>query len=57
MDLPLKPPPATGWIRHLLARVLRWWPAKMTCTMAGMAVFFGAYFWLLRHPLDVTSLF
>ncbi len=31
-------------------RVLKWWPCKMAGITLGMAGFFAAYFWILRHP-------
>lgn len=43
-------PPRAGWFPPVGARLLKWWPAKMLGTTLGMAAFFAAYFWLLRHP-------
>ena len=42
---------SSGWLHEIGPRVLRWWPAKMVGTTAGMTVFFVCYFWLLRNPL------
>ncbi len=44
-------PPDIGWLRQVGERLLRWWLVKMLGTVLGMAAFFAAYFWLLRHPL------
>ncbi|HEY5552048.1 MAG TPA: phosphatase PAP2 family protein [Opitutaceae bacterium] len=46
-----------GWLAAAGARLLVWWPAKMTGTTVGMTVFFIAYFWVLNHPLfPVTTM-
>lgn len=50
MNSPLAPSPKIGWFRQIGDRVLKWWPAKMLGTTAGMTVFFIAYFWVLNHP-------
>jgi hypothetical protein len=41
---------ATNRLTPLWARLLALWPLKMIGTTLGMAVFFAAYFWVLRHP-------
>lgn len=45
-----------GWPRRIRARLLAWWPAKLIGTTAGMAGFFVAYFWILRHPAHPVTL-
>jgi|CZKI01.1.fsa_nt_gi membrane-associated phospholipid phosphatase len=51
MELPHKHPPQAAWLHQIGPRMLKWWPAKAFGTTTGMIVFFGIYFWLLRHPL------
>jgi membrane-associated phospholipid phosphatase len=51
MDLRPLDPPDVGWLHQIGARLLTWWPAKMIGTPLGIAAFFVAYFWVLRHPL------
>lgn len=41
----------TGWFRELLRRIGVLWPLKSVGTTAFMALFFWAYFAVLRHPL------
>jgi membrane-associated phospholipid phosphatase len=36
--------------------MLTWWPAKMIGTALGMAGFFVAYFWVLKHPVFPVTL-
>ena len=43
--------PDAGWLHQAGVGLVTWWPAKMAGTSLGMAAFFAAYFWLLRHPL------
>ncbi len=50
MDRVSLPSSALGWLPAAGARILRWWPAKMIGTAAGMTLFFVLYFWLLHHP-------
>jgi len=50
MESPRIRPPEVDWIREAVARMRAWWWAKMFGTALGMAGFFLAYFWLLRHP-------
>jgi membrane-associated phospholipid phosphatase len=47
--------PAAGWSSHLGSRLRTWWAVKMLGTTVGMAVFFVAYFWVLRHPHYPTT--
>jgi membrane-associated phospholipid phosphatase len=51
MDLPPKYPHDASWLVQADFRLRSRWLAKMICTTLGMAVFFIAYFWLLRNPL------
>lgn len=44
------------WLLTAGRRILVWWPLKMTGTVAGMVVFFVAYFWLLEHPMRAVTL-
>ncbi len=39
-----------GWQRQLVSRVRILWLPKMLGTTLGIAAFFVAYFWILRHP-------
>jgi membrane-associated phospholipid phosphatase len=50
MDLAHDQPSRDGGKPRVGARLLTWWPAKMAGTMLGLAAFFAAYFWVLRHP-------
>jgi hypothetical protein len=43
------------WRRRLAARVRTLWLLKMLSTAAGVAVFFYAYFWVMRHPLTAVT--
>jgi membrane-associated phospholipid phosphatase len=56
MDVPHLHPPNVGWLHQVGARLFRWWPAKMIGTALGMAAFFVAYFWVLRHPLHSPTI-
>ncbi len=49
MLMPQSPSLETGWLRRSGRRIRVLWPLKMAGTMAGMSVFFFAYFWLLHH--------
>lgn len=49
--LPDEPTPSMAWYRSLIPRMAFLWPAKMMGTVVGLIVFFGIYFFLLRHPL------
>ena len=40
-----------SWRRQLGRRLRLLWVAKMFATILGIGAFFGAYFWILRHPL------
>lgn len=42
--------------RQVCDRLLVLWPLKMVGTTLGMAVFFAAYFWVLRHPQHPVTL-
>lgn len=37
------------------ARIRTLWPLKMLSTAGGIAVFFYAYFWAMRHPLGAVT--
>lgn len=50
MDTPSPHAPDASWRHQLPARVAALWWIKMVSNMAGMAVFFVAYFWALHHP-------
>jgi hypothetical protein len=41
--------------RRLWARALTLWVLKMMSTAGGIAVFFCAYFWVMRHPLAAVT--
>jgi membrane-associated phospholipid phosphatase len=41
---------AAGWLREAGSRIRTYWWIKMGGTIAFMAVFFAAYFYLLSHP-------
>lgn len=57
MDSPRNQPRHAGWLRAAGARLLVWWPVKMTGTTIGMTVFFVAYFQVLNNPLfPVTTM-
>jgi len=56
MDASPQRSPVAGWMRASAGRILAWWPAKMLGTTLGMAAFFVAYFWLLRHPLQPPAI-
>ena len=43
------------WIRQIISRIAILWPIKAAGTMAFMAIFFWAYFWVLRNPLFPTT--
>jgi len=46
-----------SWLEQVGFRLRKWWLAKMSGTIAGMAGFFLAYFWVLNHPLyPVTTM-
>lgn len=42
--------PASPWYRELARRMRYLWPVKALGTAAVIALFFQAYFYLLRHP-------
>jgi len=48
-------PQAGTWPRQLVARVGNLWLLKMTSTAGGIALFFYAYFWVMRHPLGAVT--
>ena len=56
MDLPPSDTPAVCWRRQIGARLVAWWPAKMIGTPVAIAVFFVAYFAVLRHPLHPPAI-
>jgi membrane-associated phospholipid phosphatase len=43
------------WKHELSARLHTLWALKMFSTMAGIALFFYAYFWVMRHPLSAVT--
>ncbi len=46
-----------GWQRAIVRRVSTHTALKATSTVVGIALFFAAYFWVLRHPIgDVTTM-
>ncbi len=48
---------STGWQRTIVRRVSTHTLLKASSTIIGIAVFFAAYFWVLRHPIgDVTTM-
>lgn len=51
-DLAMQPP----WYRQVARRIAYLWPLKAVGTMAFMAVFFWAYFAILREPLATPLL-
>ena len=49
--------PASGWQREIVRRVTSDSLLKGGSTVIGIALFFAAYFWVLRNPLgDVTTM-
>jgi membrane-associated phospholipid phosphatase len=42
--------PGAPWRAQLRVRVTVLWPYKMASNILGVAVFFAAYFWVLRNP-------
>lgn len=48
--LPSQAPPRPAWFRQLATRFVVLWPLKALGTMAFMALFFWAYFAILRNP-------
>jgi membrane-associated phospholipid phosphatase len=44
-----------AWTHELSSRAGRLWILKMLATMSGIAVFFAAYFWVMRHPLSAVT--
>jgi PAP2 superfamily protein len=43
------------WTHELRRRVRTLWALKMLATVIGVAVFFYAYFWVMRHPLSAAT--
>ncbi|HEY6240900.1 MAG TPA: phosphatase PAP2 family protein [Burkholderiales bacterium] len=43
------------WKRELKRRAGNVFVLKMIATMGGIAIFFYAYFWVMRHPLSVAT--
>lgn len=43
------------WKHQLRARLHTLWMLKMFSTMGGIALFFYAYFWVMRHPLSAVT--
>ena len=43
------------WTHELRRRLRTLWALKMVVTMGGIAVFFYAYFWVMRHPLSAAT--
>ena len=44
-----------AWPREAAARIRTLWVLKMLTTAGGIAVFFYAYFWVMRHPLSAVT--
>lgn len=44
-----------AWQQELRRRIGTLWALKMFSTMAGIAGFFYAYFWVMRHPLSTVT--
>lgn len=44
-----------SWFRLLTARIANLWVLKMLGTAGGIAAFFYAYFWAMRHPLAAVT--
>jgi len=42
--------PDAAWCREVRLRVLTLWPLKALANSLGLALFFVAYFWVMRHP-------
>ena len=43
------------WKHELKRRAAHLWVLKMLVTMGGIASFFYAYFWVMRHPLSAMT--
>jgi len=43
------------WKQQLRVRLQTLWMLKMFSTMGGIALFFYAYFWVMRHPLSAVT--
>lgn len=43
------------WTHELKRRAVSLWLLKMLATMGGIAIFFYAYFWVMRHPLSAVT--
>jgi hypothetical protein len=56
MERPDSLTPAFAWPQGVGSRLGAMWVAKALGTTLGMAAFFGAYFWLLRHPIRPYSI-
>ncbi len=48
-------PQGETWTHELGGRVGTLWVLKMLATLSGVAVFFYAYFWVMRHPLSAAT--
>lgn len=48
-------PEARTWSESLRNRASTIWVLKMLATTLGIAVFFYAYFWVMRHPLSTVT--
>ena len=48
-------PEATTWTDELKRRAGHLWVLKMLATMGGIALFFYAYFWVMRNPLSPAA--
>jgi len=44
-----------NWTHELKRRASSLWILKMLATMGGIAIFFYAYFWVMRHPLSAMT--
>src|SRR5260221_864813 len=43
------------WTHELKRRAGSLWVLKMLATVGGIAIFFYAYFWVMRHPLSAAT--
>lgn len=44
-----------NWTHELKRRATNLWVLKMLATMGSIAIFFYAYFWVMRHPLSSAT--
>ena len=48
-------PGPANWQQALAARMGKLWVLKTLSTTGGIAVFFYAYFWVMRHPMSAVT--